>query len=93
MLSCVEIFKSHVLQLTLRYFVPRAPLLVLQICVLVLNTVLTAFITDDNMIFLRFFFWCFMAVWQTNEIGALPPPTDLKCGVYIDLEEKNKQKK
>ncbi len=23
-----------------------------------------------------------MAVWQTNEKGALPPPTDLEC-VYI----------
>ncbi len=32
-----------------------------------------------------------MAVWQTNEKGALPPPTDLECGVYIDLEEKNKR--
>ncbi len=30
-----------------------------------------------------FFFWCFMAVWQTNDKGALPPPTDLECGVYI----------
>ncbi len=33
-----------------------------------------------------------MAVWQTNEKGALPPPTDLECGVYIDLEEKKKKK-
>ncbi len=32
----------------------------------------------------------FYGGWQTNEKGALPPPTDLECGVYIDLEEKNK---
>ncbi len=39
--------------------------------------------------FFFFFFWCFMAVWQTNENGALPPPTDLECGVCIGLEERN----
>ncbi len=31
-----------------------------------------------------------MAIWQTNEKGALPPPTDLECGVYIDKKKKKK---
>ncbi len=29
----------------------------------------------------------FMVIWQTNEKGALPPPTDLECGVYMDLKK------
>ncbi len=31
-----------------------------------------------------------MAVWQTNEKGALPPPTDLEC-VYICKKEIQKE--
>ncbi len=34
MLACVEIFKPRVLQLTLRYFVPRAPLQTRQLTII-----------------------------------------------------------
>ncbi len=31
--------------------------------------------------FFFFFFWCFLAVLANQLKGALPPPTDLECGV------------